>query len=99
MFESMGMDVSHVLMGDMRNRISQYMEFKLNHHRQDIYMYEMRPQLYVIGWTHCMFSIIGGCYQMNKEDRTKHPRTSNSEINKTIIQCHHLKHQLCVATE
>jgi hypothetical protein len=38
MFESMGMDISHVLMGDMRSRISQYIELKLNHHRQDIYM-------------------------------------------------------------
>jgi hypothetical protein len=45
-----------------------------------------------------MFSIIGGCYQMNKEDRTKHPRTSNSKINRTIIQCHHLKQQLCAPT-
>jgi hypothetical protein len=38
MFERMGMDVSHVLMGDMRNKINQYIEFKLNHHKQDIYM-------------------------------------------------------------
>jgi hypothetical protein len=38
MFESMGMDVSHVLMGDMRSRINQHIKLKLNHHRQDIYM-------------------------------------------------------------
>jgi hypothetical protein len=54
MFESMGMDVSHILMGDMRSMISQCIELKLNHHRQGS-IYEMRPQLYVIECTHCMF--------------------------------------------
>jgi hypothetical protein len=40
MFESMGMDVSHVLIGDMRSRISQYIELKLNHHRQNQSIYD-----------------------------------------------------------
>jgi hypothetical protein len=40
MFESMGMDVSHILMGDMRSRIGQYIELKLNHHRQNQSIYD-----------------------------------------------------------
>jgi hypothetical protein len=53
MFESMGMDVSHVLIGDMRSIINQCIKLKLNHHRKNN-IYEMRPQLYVMGWTHYM---------------------------------------------